>query len=77
MLFLNKVSQCRLESFCKVIIVTICFIIMCKLSSFQFSIKFIQFDDPQKDCVVGLDDTFDVVLRTMNWSLGVIGGYKT
>ena len=50
---------------------------MCKLSSFQFSIKFIQFDDPQKDCAVGLDDTFDVVLRTMNWSLGVIGGYKT
>ena len=50
---------------------------MCKLSSFQLSIKFIQFDDPVEDCDAQMDYPPHVTLRTTNWSLGVIGSYNT
>ena len=50
---------------------------MCKLSSLQFSITFAEFDHPQEDCVAKLDPNLEIELRTLDWSLVVIGSYDT
>ena len=51
---------------------------MGKLSSLQFRIKVVWFDDPEGDCLVRMQPVSrQILVRTMNWSLGVIGSYGT
>ena len=53
-------------------------LVMGKLSSLQFRIKVVWFDDPEGDCLVRMQPVSrQILVRTMNWSLGVIGSYGT